>query len=485
MSTKPYEIIVGLEIHIELATKSKMFSAAPNDPFYADANERLSPVCIGLPGTLPVPNKEAIVKTIQLGLALGCTIPKESKFDRKHYFYPDLPKGYQISQYDQPLCEGGSVTVGDATVRLIRIHLEEDAGKLLHGQENGFTAVDLNRAGVPLVEIVTEPDIRSAADARTFLTELRLIARTLGISEADMEKGQLRCDANVNVAFAHDGERVKTYISEIKNLNSFRMVEQAIIYEADRLYHEWLDSDAARTQKTKITVGWDNDKGVTNIQRSKEGAADYRYFPEPDIPPLQIFDSEAGDTVPADAPFDLAVIRASLPMTPAIMRERAAARGWAVDDIATVASRGWAREILVDLLVAQGDNAIVKSAFTLLTHDAVAGITSAQLLAVAELLRDGAISSNIPKQLFMAIAEGEQGSLEEIIDRHAWRQQNDEGALKSAILEVLTANSSVVDEYKSGKTQVIGFLVGAVMRATQGQANPALVRTLLEAELNG
>lgn len=483
MSQSPYETIVGLEIHIELSTQSKMFSAAPNDPFFAEANERLSPVCIGLPGTLPVPNREAIIETIKLGLALGCTIPKESKFDRKHYFYPDLPKGYQISQYDQPLCEGGSVTVDDATVRLIRIHLEEDAGKLLHKEKAGFTAVDLNRAGVPLVEIVTEPDIRSGAAARTFLTELRLIARTLGISEADMEKGQLRCDANVNVKFEHNGKKVKTYISEIKNLNSFRMVEQAIVYEANRLYHEWLDDETARTQTNKITVGWDSDKNVTNIQRRKEGAADYRYFPEPDIPPLQIFDSEAGDDVPAGAPFDVAAIRTTLPMTPAMMRERAQQRGLPVADIDTIATRGWARQLLVDLLVSHNDDAVVRAAFTLLTHDAVAGITTPQLIEVTTLLKEGVISSNIPKLLFAALAGGEAGSLEEIIDRNNWRQQSDEGELKSVILKVLTANEAVANEYRAGKTQVVGFLVGAVMKETAGRANPALVRSLLEAEL--
>lgn len=482
MSAKPYTTIIGLEIHIELNTASKMFSAAPNDPFFAEPNERLSEVCIGLPGTLPVPNRAAIEKTIQLGLALGCTIPKESKFDRKHYFYPDLPKGYQISQYDQPLCLGGSVTVGEQTVRLIRIHLEEDAGKLLHGQKAGYTAVDLNRAGVPLVEIVTEPDLSSPADARAFLTELRLIARTLGISEADMEKGQLRCDANVNVAFEHEGTGVTTHISEIKNLNSFRMVEAAISFEADRLYHEWHHNPEVSEQTGKITVGWDNDRGVTNVQRSKEGAADYRYFPEPDIPPLQIFDSEAGDTVPAGA-FDLAVIRSTIPMTPSIMRERAKARGWAAVDIDTVATRGWARQILTDLLVSHDDDSLTKAAFTLLTHDAVAGVTTPQLIEVATLLKEGTISSNIPKPLFLAIAAGEEGSVLEIVERHGWRQQSDEGELKSAILKVLTTHANVADEYRAGKTQVIGFLVGAVMRATNGKANPAVVRTMLEREL--
>lgn len=484
MSESPYEIIIGLEIHIELNTASKMFSAAPNDPFFAEPNERLSEVCIGLPGTLPVPNREAIIKTIQLGLALGCTIPKESKFDRKHYFYPDLPKGYQISQYDQPLCTGGVVTVDDQTVRLIRIHLEEDAGKLLHEQKAGYTAVDLNRAGVPLVEIVTEPDLRSAAAARAFLIELRLIARTLGISEADMEKGQLRCDANVNVAFEHEGKTVKTYISEIKNLNSFRMVEAAITYEADRLYHEWQSDEAVREQQNKITVGWDNNRGVTTLQRSKEGAADYRYFPDPDLPPLQIVDSAAGDDVPEGAPFDLAVIRASIPMTPALMRTRALERGLPIADIDTVAARGWAREILTDLLVSHDDDTLVRAAFTLLTHDAVAGITTPQLIEVAELLKQGSISSNIPKPLFGAIAAGESGTVSEIIERHGWGQQSDEGALKSVILEVLAAEAGVADEYRQGKTAAIGFLVGAVMRATDGRANPAVVRTLLERELH-
>lgn len=483
MSDLPYEIIVGLEIHVEQNTQSKMFSSAPNDPFAAEANERLSEVCIGLPGTLPVPNKESIIKTIQLGLALGCEIPKESKFDRKHYFYPDLPKGYQISQYDQPLCVGGSVTVGDETVRLIRIHLEEDAGKLLHDNHADYTAVDLNRAGVPLMEIVTEPDIRSAKQARSFLTELRLIARTLGVSEADMEKGQLRCDANVNVAFTHEGQKVKTYISEIKNLNSFRSVEAAITFEADRLYHEWLTDEAARKRQNKITVGWDDNKGQTNLQRSKEAAADYRYFPEPDIPPLRVYDSAADDKAPAGAPFDLAVICKTVPALPAQIRAEAQAKGWSVSDVDTIIAKGWARELLLQLLEKDEDE-IGKRAFTMLVNDAVAGVSVEQLLEVAKMASSGEISSNIPKLIFAAIANGESGSVKEIVAANGWSQQSDEGALKSVILEVIAANANAVAEYKAGKTAAIGFLVGAAMRASGGRANPTILRQLLEGELN-
>ena len=235
--SQPYRTVVGLEIHVELSTASKMFSAAPNDPFHAAPNTNLTPICIGMPGTLPVPNREAIRRVIMLGLALGSRIPKESKFDRKHYFYPDLPKGYQISQFDQPFCEGGELLVGGSTVTFTRVHLEEDAGKLMH-KSGDWTEVDLNRAGVPLAEIVTEPDITSAQQAREFLQELRLLVRTLGISEADMEKGELRCDANVSISFEEDGQTINSYISEVKNLNSFRSVERAISYEAQRLYVE-------------------------------------------------------------------------------------------------------------------------------------------------------------------------------------------------------------------------------------------------------
>ena len=289
MST-PYTYVIGLEVHVELATLTKMFCRCLNAPFGAEPNQHTCPVCFGLPGALPVPNAEAVRRTVLTGLALGATIPERTKFDRKHYYYPDLPKGYQISQYQEPLAVGGQIEVpgnGEepaATIRFERVHLEEDAGKLLHGGEPGFSLVDLNRAGVPLMEMVSKPDLTSPKQARRFLKELQLLVRSIGVSEADMEKGQLRCDVNISLKFTHEGEEVWTPITEIKNVNSTKAVERGLVVEAKRLYDEWVANGPIRNRTTKLTAGWDEQTETVTIQRTKEEANDYRYFPEPDIP---------------------------------------------------------------------------------------------------------------------------------------------------------------------------------------------------------
>jgi len=460
-----------------------MFSAAPNDPFHAAPNTNLTPICIGMPGTLPVPNREAIRRVILLGLALGSRIPQESKFDRKHYFYPDLPKGYQISQYDQPFCEGGELEVGGATVTFTRVHLEEDAGKLMH-KSGDWTEVDLNRAGVPLAEIVTEPDITSAEQARLFLQELRLLVRTLGISEADMEKGELRCDANVSITFDHDGQTINSYISEVKNLNSFRSVERAILYEAQRLYDEWQTKPETRQQQTKITVGWNDALGVTKLQRTKEAAADYRYFPEPDIPAFRIYDADNKDARPEGVEaFDLSELRHELPELPAARRERWLAAGLKPADVEVLVG-DTARAVLADqILTATDDQAVRQKAATYLVNEYLEGVTADQLIEVAQLAISGQIDSNVPKPLFAKLKDsGSKLTAAEVVAQSGWGQMSDESELAAVIAEVVAANPTETAAYRSGKTALIGFFIGQV-RAKAGNANPGVVKRLLEAAL--
>jgi aspartyl-tRNA(Asn)/glutamyl-tRNA(Gln) amidotransferase subunit B len=492
----PYRIIAGLEIHVELNTQTKMFCRCLNDPFHAEPNTNICPVCCGLPGTLPVPNREAVRKCLLMGKALGSTFAPLSKWDRKHYFYPDLPKGYQISQYDLPLCLGGQVELlgeegqTESAIRLERIHLEEDAGKLLHAGKPGFTHVDLNRAGVPLIEMVTKPDLVSAEQARRLLQELRLLARTLGISDADMEKGQMRCDVNVNIAFTdEDGQAVKTPITEVKNVNSTRAVERSITTEAQRQYEEWRANGPIRHRKNKITAGWDEDTGSVLIQRAKEAANDYRYFPEPDIPPIRVY--EASDLNPDNL---------AAPELPNVRRRRYAALGLAKADVEVLLSDP-TRLARLEALLAYPDPArptlpakLVVN--WLLNAPASAMLPDAVFAELAGLVQEGragfAAVKPLLEELAATVREKETAKtaadpavlVVDFLKQNGLIQEHDDSVVQWAIEEVLREQPEAVAQVREGNVKVFGFLVGQVLKKTAGKAQPQRAQAALREALN-
>lgn len=487
-----YKPTIGLEVHVELKTESKMFCSCANDPEEKRPNTLICPTCLGYPGTLPVINAEAVRKTIKTGLALSCQIPEHSKFDRKNYFYPDLPKGYQISQYDKPLCKEGYLAVCGRRIRIRRIHLEEDTGRLVH--EENSSLVDFNRAGVPLMELVTEPDITSAKEARAFAEELQLILRYLEVSAADMEKGQMRVEANVSLAKSEKrkAKNLGTKV-EIKNLNSFRAVERAIDYEIVR------QAKVLRARKKVIqeTRGWDSIKEITFSQREKEEAHDYRYFPEPDLPPLSWTKSRIDE------------IRAELPELPQQRRERFKREyGLSETEIALFAQnkalgnyyeevaselRNWVKEIDVRDKVGQGEflklaklcaNYIISDLQGLLKGGSVAGqdfkITPENFAEFVTLIYKGRLSSKMAKQVLQEMFEnGEDPS--RIIEQKGLTQITDESEIEKIVKEILAQNKKAVEDFKRGKQGAFQFLVGKVMSATKGKADPAIVgRTLRE-----
>jgi len=481
-----YRPTIGLEIHIELKTRSKMFCSCKNDPNEKRANFNICPVCLGHPGTLPVINKEAVRKTIKTGLALNCKISKESKFDRKNYFYPDLPKGYQISQYDKPLCKEGFLKIDDKKIRITRIHLEEDTGKLLHSEGN-YSLVDFNRAGIPLMELVTEPDLTSPQQARKFAQELRLILRYLGVSDADMEKGQMRVEANVSLS---KDKKLGTKV-EIKNLNSFRSVEKALEYEIER-QAALLDSGGEIIQETR---GWDEKKERTVSQREKEQAHDYRYFPEPDLPTLY-FDKEF-----------IEEIRAEIPELPQEKRERFAKEyklGEKTIEIFVqnkdlseyfekVMSelRNWIKEEEQKKSVGENEyRKLAKVASNYITSDLQGlinlssfkedkfQITPENFAEFVKLIYKGEISSKIAKTVLQEMFKtGADPS--NIIEDKGLTQLTDERELERIVKEVISNNPEPVEDYKKGKEAALQFLIGQVMSATRGRANPGIVNKLL------
>ena len=472
-----YEVVIGFETHAQLATVSKIFSRA-STAFGAEPNTHTSAVDLALPGTLPVMNRKAVECAIKLGLALGSHIAPESIFARKNYFYPDLPKGYQISQFEIPVVQGGSVSfyLGEEkqTVRLVRAHLEEDAGKSLHEDFIGQSGIDLNRAGTPLLEIVTEPDMRSTQEAVAYAKALHQIVTWIGICDGNMQEGSFRCDANVSVR--KPGTALGTR-REIKNLNSFKNMQLAIDYEIRWQIEQLEDGHAIR----QATVLFNPDTGETRAMRSKEDAADYRYFPDPDLPPLVI------------APEWIAQVKAGMPELPQHMAARFTQQYSLPEYDATTLTQSRAMAAYFEETAQACGQAKLASNWVMgeisrrlnleeIGMDAVK-VTSAQLAQLIARIHDGTISNNAGKQVFEALWSGEGTEVDAVIEAKGLKQMNDTGALEKIIDEVIAANPANVEQFKAGKDKAFNALVGQVMKASRGKANPAQVNELLKAKL--
>ena len=473
-----WEIVIGVETHTQLLTRSKMFSGAPN-AFGAAPNTQACAVDIALPGTLPVANRAAIEHAIRFGLAVQGTISPRSVFARKNYFYPDLPKGYQISQYEIPVVQGGAVRFfidqAEKSVRLTRAHLEEDAGKSLHENFNHLTGIDLNRAGTPLLEIVSEPELRGAAEAVAYARALHALVVWIGICDGNMQEGSFRCDANVSVRKTGDAELGTR--CEIKNLNSFRFMQQAIEFEARRQIGI-LEDGGTIAQETRL---YDAERNETRSMRSKEDAQDYRYFPDPDLLPLVITEQM------------IRRVRDQMPELPDARRARFVEYGLSKAQAAQLASSygtstfalstfsGAAREIVPELA-----NWIVGPLSAKLNDENLdarnSRIPADQLRILAERIDDGTLSGKMAKEVFDAVWAGE-GSVDVIIEKRGLKQISDAGAIEKIVDEVLAANAKQVADYRAGKAKAFNSLVGQVMKRSQGKANPAQVNEILRRKL--
>jgi len=474
-----YEVVIGLETHVQLSTRSKIFSWS-SAAFGAEPNTTTDPVCLGLPGTLPVLNRAAVEAAVRLGLASGCTIRQHCRFARKHYFYPDLPKGFQISQLDEPICEGGVVRFrlhGEPrSIRLVRIHMEEDTGKNIHAP-GGVSFVDYNRSGVPLCEVVSEPDVRSAEEAAEYLRAIRTLVRALGIGDGNMEEGSLRCDANVSLR-PRGATKLGTK-TEIKNMNSFKNVRDAIEHEVKR-QASLLDRGERIVQETRL---WDPTRGVTQTMRSKEQAHDYRYLPEPDLPPLAISDVE------------LAALRGSLPELPEDRYARYVGPvGLSAQDAGVLVTEHQIGDYF-DLMVAAGappkraanwvaNEVLARVEDVRRLGDAAVPVPPAALAELTKLVEDGTLSGKLAKEVF-AKMWSERRSAGDIVKAEALAQVSDGGALEEACKRAVDANPDAVARYRGGNAKLIGFFVGAVMKETGGKGNPKAVNDILRRLLDG
>ena len=451
MSRQDYEIVMGLEVHAELSTKTKIFCSCPTE-FGGEPNTHCCPICMAMPGTLPVLNEKVVEYAVKAGLATNCEISRDSKNDRKNYFYPDLPKAYQISQFDKPLCENGYVEIEDDNgekkqIRLERIHIEEDAGKLDHDDLAGGALIDLNRAGVPLIEIVSEPDFRSIEEVDAYLRKLKSILEYVEVSDCKMEEGSFRADVNTSIR-PIGSEKLGTR-TEMKNMNSFRSIVRAIEYEANRQI-ELIEEGGVVEQST---LRWDDVSGRTFSMRDKEDAQDYRYFPDPDLVAIRLSEEY------------IEGIKNSLPELPEsrfegaeeICKNPKAVANWILSDISKILNE---KELEADQIP----------------------FTSKELATVIELIDKGTISSAIAKKVVVELFENPRDP-EVIIKENGWIQISDEGAIKEVVLKVLEENPQSIADYKGGKDKALGFLVGQAMKATKGKANPGMLNKMFIEEL--
>jgi len=476
-----YEPVIGLEVHAQLLTESKIFCGCSSQ-FGRAPNENACPVCAGFPGVLPVLNKKVVEFAIKAGLATHCEISRSSVLARKNYFYPDLPKGYQISQYELPICVNGALELdfdgATKRIRLTRIHIEEDAGKNIHDAHGDASLVDLNRAGVPLLEIVSEPDMRTAAEAGAYLRTLRGILQYLGVCDGNMEEGSFRCDANVSVR-PEGSETLGTKV-ELKNLNSFKAVEKAIEFEIER-QTDTLSEGGKLIQETRL---WDENREETRSMRSKESAHDYRYFPDPDLLPLLIDDGW------------IAEVRAALPELPVARRARFMSEyGLSAYDAELLTSRKDVAEYFENAVKVHANpralgNWIVGDLFRVLKerrldeqlYISTWPITADHLAQTVQLIDQGTISGRIAKTVFEAMLDSGK-SPAQIVGEKGLEQVSDAGSIETAVAQVIAANAKQVTQYQSGNEKVFGFLVGQIMKATQGKANPQKVNEILRDKL--
>lgn len=485
MSDIKYKVVVGLEIHVQLCTKTKMFCSCQLE-FGAEPNSRVCPVCMAMPGTLPVMNKQAVEYAVLAAMALNLEIPKFTKWDRKNYYYPDLPKGYQISQYDLPISENGYIEIplenGDTKkIRITRAHLEEDAGKNSHTSGN-YSQVDLNRAGTPLLEIVTEPDLNSAEEVKALAIELQKIVRYLGVSEADMQKGHMRFEPNINLIITRDGQEYKTPIVEVKNLNSFKAVERSVIYETQRQLDEFLETGVTMKMGNKSTRGWDDANQMTVLQREKEEAHDYKYFPDPDLVPV-VWTDEMLDE-----------IRSKMVELPIEKRKRFMTDYGLNDYDAGVLTDEKSLGNFFDETVKAGGDA--KRVCNLLTQIGLKlaneknckindlGFSPQMLAELAKIIEAGDISANAGETVFEEMTKTGQGPTE-IAKQKDLIQKSDTGELESIVDTVLSENAQALEDLKNPKKakKVRGFIMGQIMKQSKGKANPKIVNQILSKKL--
>ena len=469
-----YEVVIGLEVHAQLKTKSKIF-APDGTEFGKEPNSETSAITLGMPGVLPVLNREVVNMGILTGLALNCEIPSRCKFDRKQYFYPDLPKGYQISQYDEPICVNGHIDIKGKRIGITRAHLEEDAGKLVHAGSAGiagssYSLVDLNRAGTPLLEIVSEPDMRSSDEARAYMEELRNIVRYIGVCDGNLEEGSMRCDANISIM--PKGSKVFGTRAEIKNVNSFSALQRAIEYEIDRQI-EIVEYGGKVVQETRL---WDDNARETRSMRGKEDAHDYRYFPEPDLMPLEISREWVQE------------IKDKMPELPEQKRQRYMGLGLSEYDACVIVEQmglalffdkvlelGATPKIAVNFIMGE-IAAYLKEEHKEITETK---LTPENLVELIALIEKNTISNNIGKQIIVdMMKDGTKAS--EIVEKRGLSQISDEGAIKEVCEKVAAAHPNEVAAYKNGKVQLLGFFVGQVMKETKGRANPKAVNELMK-----